>query len=144
MSKYSLGHGTKIEYSETESGTFKRLMGCTGIPEIGGEPDDISTDSLDNEKYHTSQDGLMPALKLALEFNMEDPNAESNIGLANQMETSGKEYFFKITYTNGVTVSFKSKVVNSIKAVNPNEIIGFTMHLSAVGEPTKTIPSASV
>lgn len=141
---YSLGHGTKIEYSETKTGSYTRLKGCTGIPEIGGAPDKISTDSLDNEKYHTNQNGLMPALDFDLVYNMEDPNAEANINLADNLEQTGNPYYFKITYTNGVTIIFQSYVVNSINAVNPNEIIGFSMHLSAIGEPERTIPTASV
>ena len=37
MATYTLGHGTKIEYSSTESGTYTRLYGATSIPEIGGD-----------------------------------------------------------------------------------------------------------
>ena len=44
MATYTLGHGTKIEYSATESGTYKQLYGATSIPEIGGTPDRVSTD----------------------------------------------------------------------------------------------------
>lgn len=143
-SNYSLGHGTKIEYCATENGSYTRLKGCTGIPEIGGAPDSVSTDSLDNTKYHTEINGLMAALKFDLSFNMEDPNAEANINLANAMEVAGTPYYFKITYTNGLVLSFRSEVRNSINATNPNEIIGFTMHLAAIDEPVITLPTASV
>ena len=37
MATYSLGHGTKIEYCETENGSYTRLYGPTSIPEIGGK-----------------------------------------------------------------------------------------------------------
>ena len=123
-------------------GTWTQLKGCTGIPEIGGDADEVSTDSLDNTKFHTSIDGLMPALNLDITFNMESPSATANIKLAHDLETAGTEYFWKITYTNGIEVTFKSSVKNSINAVNPNEIIGFTMHLSAVDEPVITVPTS--
>lgn len=44
MATFTLGHGTKIEYSATESGTYKRLYGAKSIPEIGGDADQVSTD----------------------------------------------------------------------------------------------------
>lgn len=44
MATFTLGHGTKIEYSATENGTYKQLYAATSIPEIGGTPDRVSTD----------------------------------------------------------------------------------------------------
>ena len=44
MATYSLGHGTKIECSSTENGSYTRLYGASSIPEIGGQPDKVSTD----------------------------------------------------------------------------------------------------
>ena len=144
MASYSLGHGTKIEYSSTENGTYTRLYGATSIPEIGGEPDKISTDSLDSEKFHTSIDGLMPAVTLDIPFNLDTESANANIKKVYDLEATGNEYWFKITYTSGVVVSFKSIVKYSLGALNPNELQTFTMHLSAVGEPTITVPTASL
>lgn len=144
MATYTLGHGTKIEYSATENGTYTRLYGATSIPEIGGEADKISTDSLDSEKFHTTIDGLMPAVSLAIPFNLDAESANANLKKVFDMEATGNEYYFKITYTSGVVVSFKSVVKYSIGATNPNELQTFTMHLSAIGEPTITVPTGSL
>jgi len=144
MATYSLGHGTKIEYSSTESGTYKRLYGATSIPEIGGDADSVSTDSLDNQKFHTSIDGLMPAVNLDIPFNLDTKSSQANLKEVYDMEQTGDEYYFKITYTSGVVVTFKSAVKYSIGATNPNELDTFTMHLSAVGEPTITVPTTSL
>lgn len=144
MDTYTLGHGTKIEYSATENGTYTRLYGATSIAEIGGQPDKISTDSLDSEKFHTSIDGLMPAVTLDIPFNLDTASANANLKKVYDMEATGNEYWFKITYTSGVVVSFKSVVKYSIGAINPNEINSFTMHLSAIGEPTITVPTGSL
>lgn len=144
MATYTLGHGTKIEYSATESGTYKQLYAATSIPEIGGAPDRVSTDSLDNEKYHTAIDGLMPEVALDIPFNLDAQSAQANLKEVKDMEDAGTEYFFKITYTSGVVVSFKSKVRYSLGAANPNELNTFTMHLSPVGEPVITVPTTSL
>ena len=144
MATYTLGHGTKIEYSATENGTYKQLYAATSIPEIGGAPDRVSTDSLDNEKYHTAIDGLMPEVALDIPFNLDASSAQANLKEVKDMEDAGTEYFFKITYTSGVVVSFKSKVRYSLGAANPNELETFTMHLSPVGEPVITVPTTSL
>ena len=144
MATYTLGHGTKLEYSETENGSYTRIYGPKSIAEIGGTPDRISTDTLDNEKYHTAIDGLMPEVALDIPFNLDAESAEANLKLVVDMEATGNEYWFKITYTSGVIVTFKSKVRYSIGAANPNEIQEFTMHLSPVGEPVITVPSTSL
>jgi len=144
MATFTLGHGTKLEYSATENGSYTQLYGPKSIPEIGGTPDRVSTDTLDNEKFHTAIDGLMPEVALDIPFNLDVESAQANMKAVYDMEATGNEYWFKITYTSGVIVSFKSKVKYSIGAANPNEIQEFTMHLSPVGEPTITVPSTSL
>ena len=144
MATYTLGHGTKIEYSATENGTYKQLYAATSIPEIGGTPDRVSTDSLDNEKYHTAIDGLMPEVALDIPFNLDASSAQANLKEVKDMEDAGTEYYFKITYTSGVIVTFRSKVRYSLGAANPNELETFTMHLSPVGEPVITVPTTSL
>lgn len=144
MATYTLGHGTKIEYSATENGSYKQLYGATSIGEVGGSPDRVSTDSLDNEKFHTAVDGLMPEVALDIPFNLDAQSAQANLKEVFDMEQAGTEYYFKITYTSGVVVSFKSKVRYSLGAANPNELETFTMHLSPVGEPVITVPTTSL
>lgn len=144
MATFTLGHGTKIEYSATENGTYKQLYAATSIPEIGGTPDRVSTDSLDNEKFHTAIDGLMPEVALDIPFNLDAQSSQANLKEVYDMEQAGTEYYFKITYTSGVVVSFRSVVKYSLGAANPNELETFTMHLSPVGEPVITVPTTSL
>ena len=139
---FTLGHGTKIEYSATENGAYKQLYAATSIPEIGGDADQVSTDSLDNEKFHTSIDGLMPAVKMEINMNMEDPDAQSNIKKVYDLAESGNVYYWFVEYSNGVTVSFRSDVRYSINETQSGELLKFTMYLSAIGEPTTTIPAS--
>lgn len=144
MATFTLGHGTKIEYSATENGSYKQLYGPKSIPEIGGAPDRVSTDTLDNVKYHTAIDGLMPEVALDIPFNLDIESAQANLKEVFDMEATGNEYYFKITYTSGVIVTFRSKVRYSIGVANANEIQEFTMHLSPVGEPVITVPTTSL
>ena len=141
---YHIGNGTKLGYSETENGTKSYINGITSIPEVGGSPDEVETDSLDNLKYHTTIDGLMPAVKLELELNMEDPSANANIKQVYDLEQSGKTYYWFIEYSNGITVSFRSKVRYSFSETSSGELLKFKMYLTAIGEPTTTVPSTSL
>lgn len=142
--EYSLGNGTKLGFASTKTGSRTYVKGVKTIPAIGGTPDEVDTDTLDNLKFHTVQDGLQPAIKMEIPMNMEDPEAGANINLIYNLAESGEAYYWFVEYTNGVEVSFRSKVRYSINEVNSNEIIGFTMYLSAIGEPETTIPNGSL
>ena len=140
---YSTYNGTKLEYCTTQSGTYTQIKGLLNVPDIGGEPNEVDTTTLDNTKYQTSKYGLMPAVKLAYEYNLEDPNAESNFKQACDLEDSGVEYFWKLTYSNGVVISYKSAVKIDIKGGSSDELIKFGMYHNPVSEITKTIPTGS-
>jgi len=137
---FSTSIGSKLEYG-TSKGTYnKRLYGLLSIPEIGGEPNEIDTTSLDNTEYETVQYGLKPAVKFAIEFNMEDPNTEANIYLVHQMSESKQTYYFKITRGNGITHEFASKVKYGYGEVGTNEVDKFTLYLAPIEEIKTTIP----
>ena len=138
---YHAYNGSKLEYSTSESGTYTRIYGLRSIPDIGGEPADISTTDLDNEVYETAMLGLKPVQKYNFEFNMQDPSAEANIKLASDLEDSDEFYYWKLTYSNGIVVSFQSKVKTTILGGGSQDLIGFQMHLAPKNEPVKTIPT---
>lgn len=141
---YHIGNGTKLGYSSTASGSKTYINGITTIPAIGGTPDDVDTDSLDNLKYHTTINGLMPAVKLEINMNMEDPDAESNIKKVYDLAQTGNVYYWFVEYSNGITVTFRSDVRYSIDETTSGELLKFTMYLSAIGEPETTIPNKSL
>lgn len=144
MATYTAGHGTKLEYSATENGTYKRLYAVRSIPEVGGSPERIDSTTLDNTDYRTSITGLMPEVSLDIPFALDTESAYANLKEVKDMKDSGNEYYFKITYTSGVVVSFKSAVKFSVGAASPDTIQEFTMHLSPVGEPVITVPTTSL
>lgn len=132
---------TKIEYATTSTGTYTKIYGLRVVPDIGGEPDDIETTTLDNLKYKTGITGLQDIQKYTFEFNMEDIDANSNFKVASDLEDSGNVYYWKLTYSNGLVVSFRSKVTTSIQGGEYGDLIGFTMTLAPIGEPEKTFPT---
>lgn len=132
---------SKLEYASTSTGTYSRIYGLRVIPDIGSEPEDIETTTLDNQKFKTSILGLQDIQKYTFEFNMEDPSVESNYYLATQLEDSKNVYYWKLTLSNGVVISFRSKVTTSIQGGEYSDLIGFTMTLAPIGEPTRTIPT---
>lgn len=141
---YSLYNGTKLEYSEISKESFVQIHGITDTPDIGGEPNSIDTTDLDNIEYETARQGLMPVQKYNFDMNLEDPAADANMNIISKLEDSKKIYLWKLTYANGIVITFKSKVKTTIKAGKSGELIKFTTHLQAETEPTRTIPNASV
>ena len=138
---YKAANGSKIEYCATQEGNYTQIKGLKGIPEIGGEPNQIDTTDLDNTEFETAMNGLKPAQRYNLEFNMEDPAAEANIKLASDLEDSGNTVYWKLTLSNGIVVAFKSAVKTTINEASSGDLIGFTMHLAPEEEPTVTIPT---
>lgn len=132
---------TKLEYATTSTGTYTKINGLRVVPDIGSEPDDIETTTLDNVKYKTAITGLQDIQKYTFEFNMEDVDANSNFKVASDLEDSGEVYYWKLTYSNGLVVSFRSKVTTSIQGGEYGDLIGFSMTLAPIGEPEKTFPT---
>ena len=138
---YHAYNGSKLEYSSTENGSYTRIYGLRSIPDIGGEPNEINTTDLDNEEYETAMYGLKPAQKYTFEFNMQDPSVTANIKIASDLEDADNYYYWKLTYSNGIYVTFQSKVKTTLLGGNSGDLVGFQMHLAPKNEPVKTIPT---
>lgn len=137
---FSTSIGSKLEYGNTQGTYSNRLHGLLNIPAIGEEPNEIDTTSLDNTEFETAKYGLKPAVKLAINFNMEDPDTSANINLVHGMAETKSTYYFKITRGNGITHTFASKVIYGYNEVGVNEIDKFTLYLAPIGEIVTTMP----
>ena len=140
---YSAYNGTKLEYSSTENGTYTQIKGIKQTPDVGGSPNKIDTTDLDNTKYETAINGLIPAQDYEFEFNMENPTASANIKLVSDLEDSGAIYYWKYTLSNGIVITFRSDVKTTIQGGGSGDLIGFSISLSPVDEIEKTIPTTS-
>ena len=47
-----------------------------------------------------------------------------------------------LTLSNGIIISFRSKVTTAIQGGEYGDLIGFSITLAPIGEPTKTIPTS--
>ena len=142
--EYTAMNGSKLEFKKNGESEYTRIYGLSNIPDLGGTPNKIDTTDLDNEKYETNIMGLMPALELDFEFNMEDPSATANIKLASDLEDEDSVIEFKLTYKNGITAEFQSKVRTTILGGANGDLQKFTMHLAPESEPVITIPEKTL
>ena len=140
---YSTSIGSTLKYGNAKGTYDKRLFGWLQIPAIGEEPNEIDTTTLDNTEFETVKYGLKPAVKMAIEFNMEDPNTEANINLVHNMAEANETYYFEITRPNGITHEFASKVKYGYNEIGVNEIDKFTLFLAPIGEVETTVPSGT-
>lgn len=62
---YSTYNGTKLEYSETESGTYNQIYGIKTIPDLDGDVNYVDTTDLDNTKQMTQILGLKVQLNMS-------------------------------------------------------------------------------
>lgn len=141
---YNAFNGSKLEYATTENGDYTQIYGLKTIPDIGGTPNQIDTTDLDNTEYETAINGLKPAQQYEFEFNMESPSVTANIKLASDLEDAGTKAYWKLTLANGIVVSFQSDVKTTINGGSSGDLIGFTMILAPIGEPTVTINTTSL
>ena len=139
--KYSALNGSKLEVASTAEGTYSQIYGLLTIPDIGGTPNKIDTTDLDNTKYETNILGLIPASEFDFEFNCEDPSNVANIKKVYEMAEADTDYYFKLTYSNGVVITFDSKVRITIQGGSSGDLQKFTMHLAPNSEPVITIPT---
>ena len=137
MSKTLLG--TKLSYATTSSGTYTKINGLSTVPDIGGTPNTIDTTNMDNVKYETSIQHLMPAQQYDFKFDIEDPSATSNMKVISDLEDAGTICYWKVEYPTGITVSFQSDVRTTIQGGEHGDLAKFTIHLAPINEPTRTI-----
>ena len=95
MNKATLSAGSKVEYSSTKNGTYTKINGLLSVPQIGDTPEKVSTTTLDNLKYETSINGLMPAPKWLLNL-IWSIQAGANINLVDAL-ANGSYLLLKIT-----------------------------------------------
>lgn len=136
---YSTYNGAKLEYSEDKSGSYTQIYGIKTLPDLDGDVNYVDTTDLDNTVQMTQIMGLKSAVEYEFEFNCEDVSETANIYIVNELEESGKAYYWKLTLPNGIVYSFQSDVRTRIAGGSSDELIGFSMFLSPISEPERTL-----
>lgn len=139
--KYSTYNGARLEYSTDGLEDWKQVYGLKTIPDLDGDANYVDTTDLDNTVQMTQMLGLKSAVEYEFEFNMEDPSTTANIYLVNGLEDSGLVYHWRLTLPNQIVYAFESDVKTKIAGGSSDELIGFSLFLSPIAEPEKTIPT---
>ena len=147
LGSYKISAGSKLSYGALGTGgafpsSWTELVGCTEIPEIGSAPDNVDSTTLDNLKYNTAVPALIDLGTLDFPFNMEIAQTGANINVIAGLDEA-TVYGWKVAYSTGVTVQFKSKPRYSFDAVGVNAIQAFTLHLTPEDGLTITVPTTS-
>lgn len=143
MPTYNILNGSKLEYSTSKTGSYTQIIGLKTMPDFGSTPNKVDTTTLDNTKYETNINGLIPAPDLTYEFNLEAPTAQANIKLACDLEDSGLSYWWKVTLNSGIIIQYESKVKVGIKGGSSEDLETFEMYHAPEGEYERTIPTIS-
>ena len=143
MPTYQILNGAKVEYSPTKSGTYTQIMGVKTMPDFGSTPNKVDTTTLDNTKYETNINGLIPAVDLTYELNLEEAQASANIYKVYTLATSDTAYWWKVTFPSGVVIQYESKVAYAIKGGSSEDLETFEMYHAPMGEMEITVPSAT-
>ena len=148
LGSYKISAGTKLSYGLLGSqgampSSWTDLLGATEIPELGSAPDNVDSTTLDNLKYNTSVPGLIDIGTIDFPFNLENPSSSANINVIAGLDDD-TVYGWKVTYSTGITVTFKSKARYSFDQVGVNEIQGFTLHLTPEDGLNINVPSATI
>lgn len=136
--------GTKLEYSTNDGTSWTRVYGLASTPDIGGEPNEIDSTTLDNTVFETSVLGLQPAVKLSYEFNVQVLNdASANLRLIKTLADAKTQAKWRLTKASGITFEYEAVPTISYSADEQGNIEKFTMYHNLKSEMTVTLPSVS-
>ena len=137
--------GTKLEFSTNLTNpSYTRLYGLTSTPDFGGQPNQIDTTTLDNTVSETSTTGLMPAVELSYEFNVQTlADENSNIRLVKPLADSKTECLWRLTKASGITFEYKAIPIIQYNADEQANIEKFTVFHSLKSDITVTLPTVS-
>lgn len=140
MPEYNILNGAKVEYSSTKAGTYTQIIGVKTLPDFGSTPNKVDTTTLDNTVYETSINGLIPAVDLTYELNLEAPTAAANIKKVYDLAVADTSDWWKVTLPSGIIVQYQSRTRYAIKGGSSEDLETFEMYHSPEGELEITVP----
>lgn len=134
--------GTKLEYSTNDGTSWTRVYGLASTPDFGGEPNKIDTTTLDNTVSETQTLGLMPAVELSYEFNVQVLNdANANLRQIKALADAKTEAKWRLTKASGTSFEYSAVPSISYSADEQAGIEKFVMYHDLKSEVTVTLPT---
>lgn len=138
MAQGLLTKDTELHYDN--NGTFERIDYLMEVPELGGEPEQVETTTL--------QDGTrryIPGIKDPgdLEFNFlyDNETEGSNFRIAQGLAEAGNPVDFKVVFPDGTEWAFTGIPNVRINAAGVNEALTFTLSIMLQSEFEITHPA---
>ena len=118
---------TILKFSDTQDGTFEKLLDITNYPDLGSTPAKLDSTDLTATKFKTSILGLQEVPDLAFEANYNFEAYKTIVGM------EGEEYYFRLEFDDGKDGVFQWKGDISIYANGGgvDEVRKMTVTLSA-------------
>ncbi|MFT8916560.1 MAG: phage tail tube protein [Oenococcus sp.] len=124
--------GAKMEMS-VDGTTYTEVAGVNTIPDIGQAPETIDVTSLSDTK-RKSVAGIANAQNLAFGVIYKGTNFSSLIA----KDGDGVQYSWRITYPDGMTVTFKGSFALTIQNLAVNGAVTFTITVVVSDGPNYT------
>lgn len=133
--------GTKLEFS-ADGSTWTRVYGLASTPDFGGEPNTIDSTTLDNTVYETAVQGLMPAVQVSYEINVQLLNdAAANLRVVKAMADAKSIDHWRLTKASGTKFEYQAKTTISYNADEQASIEKFTIHHDLKSDIKVTLPT---
>lgn len=132
--------GTKLEVQV--GGEWKRIHGLASTPDFGGQPNTIDSTTLDNTKYESSVQGLMPAVEISYEINVEVlSNPDANLRIVKSLADSGEKCKWRLTKASKTTFEYEAVTSISYNADDQAAIEKFTIYHDLKSDIKVSLPA---
>ena len=139
-----LSKGTKLQYAESASGTFKTLYGLKTTPDMGGDPEKVDVTNLnDNVRRYIKGVKDLGDLDFGFYYNSDDENpnvSESDVATSystlRALDKAGTKVYFKLIYPDGTGYSWNGTVSVKRVAAEVNQAISFTLRVMCESDLT--------
>lgn len=137
-----LSKGTKLQYADTKTGTFKTLYGLQSTPDMGGDPEKVDVTNLaDGAKRYIPGVKDYGDLDFTFFYNDEDENpavSEADVSTSystlRALQKANSTAWFKLLYPDGTGFLWCSKVSVKRSAAEVNAALKFTLRSTPLTE----------
>ena len=140
MATYSTFQGSTLEYSTTDGGVKVAIAGVKASSDKGSTPATVDATTLDETEQRIAVKGLQDVQQITYDFNMDTPDADSNIQVAYTAAGLDQILWFYETYANGLVLSYSGEPSIIYTAGAVDEVTAFQMVVTVSSEIATTFP----